>query len=29
MSYDPNRARGAMLLIVCGIAQAVILVALL
>jgi hypothetical protein len=29
MSYDPDRARGALLLIGCGIAQAVIIVALL
>jgi hypothetical protein len=29
MSYDLYRARGALLLIVCGIAQAVIIVALL
>lgn len=29
MSYDSTRTRGAMLLIACGIAQAVIIVALL
>jgi hypothetical protein len=29
MSYDQDRARGAMLLIACGIAQAVIVIALL